>query len=386
MLHPFLRPQAPSALIYDLEIKRCIPGAQILIPDFIPDFCDGWTDFAGMGISCIGVYDFVTDSYRVFTTTRIKNEDGTLTDFDNFDQFAQLAASREVIIGWNTTYFDDWLLREYDIPVTTHYDLLKELRLATGQTPHFVPGVSPSGFGLDEFAQANCGVGKAAPGSLAPQLFQTGRIGELCDYCLNDVRLTKLLLEGRDALKNPLDGKIISLDAPPTFTYNFDPLIIGTTFMRTNNAPLVQLRSGAQSIFLPPQVVREIGLKVISGADAAESEAATFATLMDNTGGDREFSHSMVQQLQYRKAWGSYDFQNEYRAEAPASVEAPASDPLSDPAPASDGADLPGPVLVGAYTTPTPLKATEYLVDESDIVDGVVNEDETEPLPATESA
>jgi len=48
---------------------------------------------------------------------------------------------------------------------------------------------------LDSLSQANLNMGKSGNGALAPVLFQQGKIGELVQYCIQDVYLTKNLFE-----------------------------------------------------------------------------------------------------------------------------------------------------------------------------------------------
>ena len=63
-------------------------------------------------------------------------------------------------------------------------DLLKEIEMATG-----------SRISLSKVAEANLGAGKDKKGKEAPELFRTGKIAELKEYCLNDVKLTKELYD-----------------------------------------------------------------------------------------------------------------------------------------------------------------------------------------------
>ena len=51
------------------------------------------------------------------------------------------------------------------------------------------------GFGLDATAKANQIGGKTGTGELAPINWQRGKIGNVIDYCLEDVRLTKRLID-----------------------------------------------------------------------------------------------------------------------------------------------------------------------------------------------
>lgn len=63
-------------LVYDCEIVKAIPSSKEAPTPGI-EYCAGWRDFANMGISVIGAYDYETDRYRVFL------EDG-------FQEFAEL--------------------------------------------------------------------------------------------------------------------------------------------------------------------------------------------------------------------------------------------------------------------------------------------------------
>jgi RNase_H superfamily len=159
-------------LIYDLEIIKAIPSKTEPRLDGI-EYCDGWHDHAGMGVSVIGCYDYDKDRYRVFMQ-------------DNFDEFTALCTNHDWLVDFNGIKFDKLVLAANGIAIPTkikHYDILAELRKE---------GISGS---LDALASVNCGVFKSGNGALAPILWQHGRIGEVIDYCLNDVRLTKLLMD-----------------------------------------------------------------------------------------------------------------------------------------------------------------------------------------------
>lgn len=182
-----------NALAFDCEIMRLIldrnrPNDPTL------EYCAGWDDFAGMGLACVGAYDFVERRARVFW-----GESG-------FDAFSQLAASRDHIIGFNSSSFDDNLCKAHGIEITTTYDLLVEARLASGQPAAYTKGVTRKGFGLNDLAELNWGLGKTGDGSRAPELWQRGRQWEVIDYCMTDVWLTCLLFGIRECLSVP-DGK-----------------------------------------------------------------------------------------------------------------------------------------------------------------------------------
>lgn len=189
-----------DAVIYDCEIQKCIPDKNGVREEGF-DYCEGWNDFLNMGISCICVYDCQEDEYRVFLR-------------DNFPDFLALTTARDHIIGFNSLSFDDNLCRATGLTgFKTDYDLLCEVRVASGQPPHYVPSITRGGYSLGALAQANLGVGKSGSGELAPKLWQQGKMGAVIDYCLRDVQLTKRLfdLAQADQLVDPTNGQRLSL-------------------------------------------------------------------------------------------------------------------------------------------------------------------------------
>ena len=182
-----------SAIIYDCEIINCIPNKDgSTSPAFT--YCAGWHDHANMGISCIGVYDYQDDRYRVFLP-------------DNLDEFQELARNRDYVAGFNSVQFDDELCRANGIQIRTTYDLLHHVRTAAGEPKVWTRGVSSAGFALENLAQANLGHGKSGNGALAPELWQKGEQGKVIDYCLQDIQITRRLIEmGATYSGNPFGG------------------------------------------------------------------------------------------------------------------------------------------------------------------------------------
>lgn len=184
-----------DALIYDCEIINCIPSGEI---EEGLSYCKGWTDFEGMGIAVIGCWDLKDDLPRIFFQ-------------DNFQEFQSLANSRNQIIGFNSISFDDKLCQANGIQIKTTYDLLCEVRVASGQPPFFKPRVTRGGYSLDAIAKANLEISKSSSGDLAPKLWQRGQHGAVADYCLRDVVLTKKIFEKRHNLIDPTNGSTLSL-------------------------------------------------------------------------------------------------------------------------------------------------------------------------------
>lgn len=178
-------------LIYDIEIENAIPSNKEPRIEGIK-YCNGWHDHANMGISVIGAYDYETDRYHVFCK-------------DNFSGFLELLATHTCIVGFNSRRFDNRVvlaqtegivnenLEKYFKQAT--YDILEEIWKSLGLDPDRFYWGTHGGYGLDVMCEVNFGTKKSGNGALAPVDWQQGRIGTVIDYCLNDVRLTKQLLD-----------------------------------------------------------------------------------------------------------------------------------------------------------------------------------------------
>ena len=180
-------------LIYDVEIVKAIMKGEAPLEGI--EYCEGWNDKAGMGISVIGAYDLIEDRYRVFT------EEG-------FGEFEALASER-FVVGFNSIGFDDELCRANGINVKTDWDMLLEIWDAAG-------GRYQKGFKLDNIAEANGLGNKTGHGAIAPVQWQHGEIGHVIDYCIADVRLTwRERIIDRNNIVNPINhNALIELDAP----------------------------------------------------------------------------------------------------------------------------------------------------------------------------
>lgn len=169
-------------LVYDIEIHNAIPDKSgVREPDI--QYCEGWGDHAGMGIACIGAIEVESGRPRLFYR-------------DNLAEFAELIQRHQTLIGFNSINFDNVVLAASGIviPEARCYDLLREIWNADGLGPKFSPATH-GGYSLDACAAANFGAAKSGNGALAPVQFQRGQYGALSDYCLNDVHLTRLLLD-----------------------------------------------------------------------------------------------------------------------------------------------------------------------------------------------
>ena len=161
-----------DTLVFDIETQN-----------FFTDPDVGWDNFAALKISVVCVYSYAQDKYFSF-------------EEHEMPALAELFTGASRIIGFS--------MNRYDVPVLNHYfqrlpnvafevpnlwemeriDLLDEIELAIrGRVS------------LSRLAEANLGVKKDRHGSEAISLYRDGKMEELKEYCLKDVRLTKELYD-----------------------------------------------------------------------------------------------------------------------------------------------------------------------------------------------
>jgi hypothetical protein len=167
-------------LIYDIEIRNVIPDRYQVIRENDVHYCEGWTDYRGMGIAVVGCYDYAADRTRIFCS-------------DNLADFGALIESHDIVAGFNNQRFDDLILAAHncELPDGKSYDILREVYRGLG----LAPGEYLKGYSLDALCFANFRAKKAGAGALAPVQWQRGQIGTVIDYCLHDIHLTKKLLD-----------------------------------------------------------------------------------------------------------------------------------------------------------------------------------------------
>jgi len=185
-------------ILYDCEIKNAIEP-NIMSRGDVFHYCNGWTDYVGMGISCVCAYDYRTQEYRVFLE-------------DNMDEFSELITKRNFVVGFNNKTFDDELIRAHgiDLPETKSQDILRLIWEANGLGPKFERRTH-GGYSLDGIIKKNFpGQGKTLDGAKVAMYWQVGRKGKIIDYCLNDVKMLKLLVDKMitgNVLINPKNNK-----------------------------------------------------------------------------------------------------------------------------------------------------------------------------------
>jgi hypothetical protein len=166
-------------IIFDCEVKHCIPDGRAA-KDPALRYCEGWSDYAGMGISVICVVDL--ESGERYTIT------------ENLQLFAYLVNKADLVVGFNNHSFDDRLVAAHGINIPEHksYDIYTEVLKAAGL--HNAPYRKRKGYKLDDIARVNFHERKSEEGALAPVLYQQGEFARLHGYCMHDVEMTVQVL------------------------------------------------------------------------------------------------------------------------------------------------------------------------------------------------
>ncbi len=121
-------------------------------------------------ISLVGVYFYETDTFESFLEPDLPK------------LWPRLERSSR-IIGYNLFNFDYPCMQQYytgNLMALPTIDLLVEIERRIGFRVK-----------LDTVAHATLGIGKSGDGLQAVKFWQEGRIDELRDYCLQDVRVTR---------------------------------------------------------------------------------------------------------------------------------------------------------------------------------------------------
>jgi DEAD/DEAH box helicase domain-containing protein len=155
-----------DTLVFDIETQN-----------FFTDAGVGRDNFEALRVSVVGAYSYEKDQYFCFEEKEMP-------------AVAELFHCAARIVGFSINRYDVPVLQAYfnrfkegvkpDLWQKERVDLLKEIEMATG-----------SRISLSKVAEANLGAGKDMKGAEAPALFREGKIEELKEYCLKDVRLTK---------------------------------------------------------------------------------------------------------------------------------------------------------------------------------------------------
>jgi len=131
-----------------------------------------FTDKLDMSVVC--AYFYETDSWQSYTQETVSELFKRLEHCDG-------------IIGYNTISFDIPVLNRYypgDLLKISQIDLLAIIERSLGFR-----------IKLDDVAAATIGTRKSAHGLLAVEWWKQGRVQDVIDYCLQDVKVTKEVYE-----------------------------------------------------------------------------------------------------------------------------------------------------------------------------------------------
>jgi hypothetical protein len=188
-----------SYLIYDLEIIKAIPPKGDRLEGV--EYCGGWTDYEGMGIS--------VGATCLLTTIGASEGDWVISEPRSFTGLVDLGGHLQAhlltpglpIGGFNSRKFDDKLLSANGIDLTSGFDILDMVLEAAGWKgrAYWNNGFK---YNLATIATAN-GYEKTLSGEEAPIEWQKGNKEKVIKYCENDVRIEA------ETLKRLLLGTLI---------------------------------------------------------------------------------------------------------------------------------------------------------------------------------
>lgn len=125
-------------------------------------------------VSVVGIYDYSDGEYKAFEEQEIP-------------RLEEILRKTALIIGFNIKRFDFPVLQPYlslDLGKVPYLDIMEEFVRIKGHR-----------ISLESLARATLGEGKSGDGLEALRFYRKGKMEELKDYCLDDVRLTKELYE-----------------------------------------------------------------------------------------------------------------------------------------------------------------------------------------------
>ena len=135
---------------------------------------NGVFDMASQELTVVCIHDSKTDSFTSYTKETLPSLWGILERAD-------------ILVGYNSDHFDIPILNRYypgDLTRIKSVDILKEVRKILGRR-----------LKLDNIAEATLGKKKTADGMQAVRWWKEGKVQEIIDYCIEDVRITKEIYE-----------------------------------------------------------------------------------------------------------------------------------------------------------------------------------------------
>lgn len=163
--------EGKNIVVFDLETSRPVEQCS-----------NGWKSLDEMGISVGCAFDYRENRFRIFMKDNLQS----LVD--------RLNEPGTTIVAFNHVSFDNQLLRAcgYNLKpdeALINYDMLQISREGARGSQF------SKGFKLDDHLRVLSLPMKTGAGAMAPILFQEGKLGELVDYCVQDVSAEKSLFE-----------------------------------------------------------------------------------------------------------------------------------------------------------------------------------------------
>ncbi len=151
-----------NTIILDIETK------------FTFDEVGGREKYEALGVTVVGVYDYLTGKYEA-----IEEKD--------LAKLEERLIKRPLVVGFNQRKFDMPVLKPYlnlDPTTLDMLDIMEEIQNVVGHR-----------IGLESVAQATLGHGKSGSGLDAIRYYREGQIDKLKKYCLDDVKVTREVFE-----------------------------------------------------------------------------------------------------------------------------------------------------------------------------------------------
>jgi DEAD/DEAH box helicase domain-containing protein len=147
-------------IVYDIETQETFQDI-------------GTRDPKKLHISLVGMYSYNLRKYFSYTE-------------DELPEFFRRLEVCKTVIGFNNKGFDDQVISAYfaEMGKVPSFDILEIVHASLGFRVK-----------LDNLAHATLGEGKSGDGLKAIRLYREGKIEELREYCLDDVRITYELYE-----------------------------------------------------------------------------------------------------------------------------------------------------------------------------------------------
>lgn len=197
-------------VIYDTEIMRCIRGkGEKKDPSY--EYCRGWGDHEGMGISELCALVVEEDHYE------IKSHGPVSDKRELIEWWTGIYQSGDLLCSFNGRRFDDRLMAANGMPVSTQYDIYTATKAAVKKQTGSKPQKGRS-YSMGKIAQANEGFYKDTFSANAPQLYQDGEQERVTQGCRADVLLEgKIMAAGiAGKLRDPhVGGLALQLPIPP---------------------------------------------------------------------------------------------------------------------------------------------------------------------------